>query len=394
MGKLWRKDLVKVLFSFFVLSTNFLLTAQESDLFKGEKNDGPYLFYQGNTVKIVNANYGFNHLYFDIDSFDIKKLEKRKIKVKPNSSLPAFHFNLFKFKADSAVHASAEKLLLVSDIEGNLEDFVRILITAGVINKKYEWTFGSNQLFINGDLFDRGNDVTAFLWLVYKLDGESKLAGGKVLVNLGNHDEMNLRGFTGYVVAKYLYLAQGLGIEYKKLYDENTELGRWLRTKNCITLIDSNLFVHAGLSYELLIAKLNAEEINTVIRENLGKEDSLMGPLPKFLFGNLGPLWYRGLVFNYQKYNPITSERLNIVMDYFKVKHIIVGHSIVQEIVGLHDGRVIAADVDHPENRKAGKSRALLITKNRFYTINDKGQIKDLPVVKGFNQIINEQSNY
>jgi hypothetical protein len=81
-------------------------------------------------------------------------------------------------------------------------------------------------------------------------------------------------------------------------------------------------------------------------------------------------------------------------MDYFKVKHIIVGHSIVQEIVGLHDGRVIAADVDHPENRKAGKSRALLITKNRFYTINDKGQIKDLPVVKGFNQIINEQSNY
>ena len=60
------------------------------------------------------------------------------------------------------------------------------------------------------------------------------------------------------------------------------------------------------------------------------------------------------------------------------------GHTIVPEIVGLHGGKVIAVDVDHYENRKNGKSRALLIKNNRFYVVTDNGKTLDLPVLNGF----------
>ena len=56
------------------------------------------------------------------------------------------------------------------------------------------WTFGKGHLVICGDLFDRGNDVTAELWLLYKLEEEAKEKGGYVHTILGNHEIMNLSG--------------------------------------------------------------------------------------------------------------------------------------------------------------------------------------------------------
>ena len=36
------------------------------------------------------------------------------------------------------------------------------------MDEKYQWIFGKGHLVICGDLFDRGNDVAAELWLIYK----------------------------------------------------------------------------------------------------------------------------------------------------------------------------------------------------------------------------------
>ncbi|MFN8255657.1 MAG: metallophosphoesterase, partial [Bacteroidales bacterium] len=382
---------VRLVLVFLFYGVGTIVQAQDKNPLANEKYDGPYLFYKSDSVKILSVQFGNNEIFLLEDSFPAHKLESRKIKVKPNASMPAFQVKLFKYDTDSTYLPTPGKIFLVSDIEGNLKDFVDILKVAGVINKKYEWTFGANYLVINGDLFDRGNDVAAFLWLCYKLDGESRLSGGKVLINLGNHDIMNLRGNTNYVIDKYLYLAHALGVNYKTFYDQNTELGRWLRTKNTITVIDSTAFVHAGLSYELTFANADFELINNSVRENIDIPDSLMENLPKYLFGNFGPFWYRGLVFNNLKFRPISEEKLNKVLDYFKVKRIIVGHSIVPEIVGLHSGKVIAVDVNHYENRENKRARGLLITNGKYYTVNDDGNINELKIVDGFNQKITEQ---
>ncbi len=45
-----------------------------------------------------------------------------------------------------------------------------------------------------GDMFDRGDQVTECLWLVYALEETAKAAGGYVHFILGNHELMNLQG--------------------------------------------------------------------------------------------------------------------------------------------------------------------------------------------------------
>lgn len=390
MNKMKSCTILIIFLSVFGYNAKGEFFQQEASELQFERNDGPYIFYKENHVEIVTVQYLYNEQKIKIDSFPKQLLADKKIKVIPNAPIRPFSFNLFSYIPEPSFCKMPEKLIVVSDIEGNLEDFAKILQVTGVINKKYQWTYGSNHLLINGDLFDRGTDVTAFLWLCYKLDRESALAGGKVHIILGNHDEMNLRGNTNYVMPKYLHFSSALGIEHKKLYDENTEIGRWLRTKSSILIIDSTLFVHGGLSISMLALKLNPEQINNYVRENLGKVDTLMEPVPKFIFGSYGPFWYRGLVVNNPRYRPATPEQLNMILDYFGVKRIVVGHSIVPEIIGLHNGKVIAADVEHHKNRKEKKSRALLITNNQFFTINDAGKINKMPVVNGFGESIDE----
>ena len=278
-----------LLFFLFIFTGISEASVQQQPIVQTEFHDGPYLIYKGDKVEIITVKYNFNDPRIKIDSFNIQELAEKKIKVMPNSKMPAFSFKVFSYKPEPVYAEKSEKMLVVSDIEGNFEDFTKILRVAGVINKKYEWTYGSNQLFINGDLFDRGNDVTAFLWLCYKLDNDSRHYGGKVHISLGNHDEMNMKGDTRYVDSKYLNLDSILGIEHKVLFDENTEIGRWLRTKNCITIVDSTLFVHGGISMDLIKLQLNPEQINRIARENLGKDRLEMEKIPQFIFGSYGP---------------------------------------------------------------------------------------------------------
>ncbi len=59
------------------------------------------------------------------------------------------------------------KIFVVSDIEGNFVSFFKLLVAAEVINSKTEWTFSDGHLVILGDCFDRGEQVTECLWLIY-----------------------------------------------------------------------------------------------------------------------------------------------------------------------------------------------------------------------------------
>ena len=61
-----------------------------------------------------------------------------------------------------------------------------------MIDADYNWIFGTNQLVIIGDVFDRGVDVLPIYWLIYKLEKEAEDAGGKVTFLIGNHETMVL----------------------------------------------------------------------------------------------------------------------------------------------------------------------------------------------------------
>jgi len=121
-------------------------------------------------------------------------------------------------------------------------------------------------LVICGDLFDRGKDVPAVLWLLYKLEQDAKAKGSFVHTILGNHDMMNLSGDLRYVDPKYIKSVSAMGYDYMDLYNENAELGKWFRSKNLIEKIGDNICLHGGVSAEINKLGLSVEEINKVSR--------------------------------------------------------------------------------------------------------------------------------
>jgi len=58
--------------------------------------------------------------------------------------------------------------------------WVHLLQVNGVIDHALNWSYSSGHLVLIGDMVDRGNNVVPLLWLIYKLEGEAKLAGGDV----------------------------------------------------------------------------------------------------------------------------------------------------------------------------------------------------------------------
>lgn len=347
-------------------------------------NDGPYILYEGSNATIWHFQKGSDSSNLISERYSISELKTKQIEVFPNSNMAPFYITLFDYIADPDFVGSPKKTVVISDIEGNFVDFVNILTASGVMNDDYSWEFGKNHLVFNGDLFDRGTDVMAVIWLCYKLDYESRKVGGRVHIILGNHEEMNLRGNTKYVDKRYLDVADQIGVEYKQLFNENTEIGRWLRSKNTITRLGKTLFVHGGISSEVLDMGLTSQQINNVVRENLGKNKEDLNETGEIIWGNAGPFWFRGLILSDEKYLPVSSEIIDTILTYFGADKIIVGHCIAPEVTSLHNGRVIAVDVDHPENRDKGKSRALIITRGSIKGINDSGKRTKLPALNGF----------
>lgn len=275
------------------------------------------------------------------------------------------------------------KLLVLSDPHGNLECLVSVLRNNGVIGPGYRWTFGNNQLVIIGDIFDRGKDVVQIFWLVYKLEQEAWEAGGTVTFTLGNHEEMVLRGDCRYAKAKYKELADSLNIPYQNLWRENSELGRWLRTRNLIQVVGDNLIVHAGLSEEFRKCKEPLSRINETAGRGLSlnrEERRKISPLSALVFDTkTGPFWYRGMVKSADKYRPVSANEVDKILKKFQVKRILVGHTIFDDITTFYRRKVIAVNVDNKENLKKGRGRGLWIEGNRISVIYDKKTPQPLP---------------
>jgi hypothetical protein len=331
--------------------------------------DGPYVFYTDDKIESVSVN-NKNELIREDVSFN------SDLNVELPKPYKAFKVQLKKNLIQKAIYPKADKIFIVADIEGNISALVDLLKSNNVIDEDYKWTFGNGHLVLNGDFVDRGNFVTQVLWLIYKLESEAEKAGGKVHFIIGNHEDMLLRANWKYTQQKYKAIAGSLSIGYKDLYGENTELGKWLRTKNLITKIGDCVFVHAGLSKELLDRKLSIEEINRFAIPYVGIHSSVRAnsELAGFLYGGMGPVWYRGLVVDYKNYLKITNKDLDEVLKYYEAKRMIVGHNVVEEISFDFKGRVVRVDVDHYEGAQA----LLIVDGKEFYRVDDEGNSEEL----------------
>jgi Calcineurin-like phosphoesterase len=331
--------------------------------------DGPHVFYRGDKVVVKYV------VMRDTGAKAVTQIFPNTETVGLTCMIPEtkdkFSFSIRQNLSTSpAVYPASKRLLALSDIEGNFEAMKLMLQSAGVMDTEFNWSFGDGDLVLVGDFFDRGLNVTECLWLLYKLDGEAEKAGGKLHFILGNHEIMNLQGNTKYMRSKYFENARLMQMDYKYWYDHNSELGRWLRSKNAIERIGDYVFCHGGISLDMVNMGLNFEEINRHVQENIGKtEQEITSPEAKLIFDTkVGVFWYRALAKSL-----VTAAEVDTIMDYLEGKKLVLGHTLQQDIAAYYDGRVICIDLYHEELLRQGFVKALWVENGKAYALTSKG---------------------
>lgn len=329
--------------------------------------DGPYIFKEDSTivVKWLEQNMLFEVTIFD-DNYSL---------IEMNFGFALDTANLFQKKKGpiNSNFNNVKKFVAISDMHGQYLLTVKLLRKYGIIDDDFNWNFGEGHLIIDGDIFDRGDDVTKMIWLIYKLKNQADKSGGKVHYLLGNHELMVLNKDLRYVNDKYVSSGIMMSTNYDQLFSENSIIGEWLINNPIILTINDVLFVHAGISPEFIERQITQQEVNSLFQDKiLGKNTAIIknDTLLDFLKGRNGPVWYRG----YFSDSAFTEQKLDRILDYFNMNRIVVGHTSQDSIVSLFGGKVFGID----SSIKNGKSGELLIyEKGKFYRGTlDFGKIK------------------
>lgn len=346
--------------------------------------DGPYV--------IRSSDGGWTSRWIESEA-ESSRVRDRDVKVgdvvtiAAVGALPAFEVKLrgpARPAADEIEVAARTPLFVMADTHGEFEIAAQLLQRHGVIDQRLRWSFGKGQLAVLGDVFDRGPNQTELLWLIYKLEDEAARAGGGVHLAVGNHESMVLSGDNRYLNPKYPRVASLLGAaSYTSLWDEQSLLGQWLRSKAAMFRLGDYLCLHGGVSPELLERGLTLSSVNQIVRAAL-TESSPPSEQARFVMGQTGPLWYRGY-FEAAARNsgmPLAgSADVDRIRERFGVKAILVGHTRVPTITPLYDGRVIAVQVYPHRDRQthAPVMEALLIRNGQMFRVRVDGSREMLP---------------
>jgi Calcineurin-like phosphoesterase len=335
-----------------------------------EQYDGPYVQYKDDQVFVNYILESAGTKILKTDS--IASQQKNNLMLKVMTDIPGKSFQVQlkkKLRNEKSEFPKVKNLVVLSDIEGNFSAFRKLLQVNKVIDEDFNWKFGDGHLVLIGDFFDRGQQVTEVLWFIYYLEEKAKAGGGYIHFILGNHEIMNLSGDLRYVQQKYFDNATLLHQKYVMLYDKNSELGRWLRTKNIVEKIGDIMFMHGGISGTINMMNISVPSINKIARTSYA--DSTLkfnDPRLDIIFSDLGPFWYRGY---YAQNNPGIHLQIDSTLSQFGINHIITGHTIVSDTISVwYNGKLLNTDVHHV----AGKSEALLIENNKYYRVNAEGK--------------------
>ena len=327
--------------------------------------DGPHITYRKNEI--------FQN-YYIIDTNGRKQSDQKKLEIgsgeiileNPVEQIPYIKIkkNILKYPEE---YQEVSRILALGDIHGDFNLLFQFLINCKVIDENLNWIFGDGHLVFCGDIFDRGEKVTECLWLIYHLENESLKNGGQVHYLLGNHEIMSMDGDTRYLSNKYDTLCMNFRLSYKDLFNEETELGRWLRRKNTVIKINDYIFIHAGISPKLKNYKLSLAGINQRVRNYLEGDEDL------FYFVNdvWSPIWYRGYLMNWQGMGSIREDQVKDILSFYQAKSIVFAHTNVETVERLFDGKLYAIDIPFA---KDNPSQALLIEHDKPYTVSFQGE--------------------
>ncbi len=384
------------------------------------------------------------------------------------------------------VAAHAARIVAVGDIHGEIDGFDSVLRAAALIDEDGRWVGGDAILVQTGDVTDRGPRVREVMDRLRSLEEQAPAQGGRVVALLGNHEFSNLthlfdESSTPARVYKEIWAAfaavdskrrqraayrKWLGwyqrypgcvkqpnyawvedraawsedhppgfVEYIEAISATGEYGRWLRGLDLAVEVDGAIFLHGGISPQLVergfrsvtaineageraLATLDDDRRHLIEEQVIlsfstlwethcamfvemarleldGKPKALArraeleelnsrlpGMAGWFPTQTDGPLWYRGLATAEEAE---LSPKLDAILDAFGAKRIAVGHT--PQMGGIRSrfgGRVFLLDTAMAYPELGGRAAALEIDGDRVMAVYPDGRmpIAEKPVAE------------
>jgi hypothetical protein len=157
---------------------------------------------------------------------------------------------------------------VVSDVHGHLADLRRGLARAGLVDDGGAWVGGEDDLWVLGDLMDRGPDGAG---VVHFLRALATARPDRVRVLLGNHEALALGAklFDDPRFAVMWQMNGGHAADQDALDDDDVA---WLRGLPAVGVHADHLLMHSDTT-EYLGFGDSVEEVNATVRERLSRPD-------------------------------------------------------------------------------------------------------------------------
>jgi hypothetical protein len=183
--------------------------------------------------------------------------------------------------------AEQKRHIIVGDIHGELEGFKEILLNAGLIDDKDNWSGCADILIQTGDAIDRGPYSREAVDLLKRLQKEAAVAKGEVVRLCGNHELMLLQHcfyFTNFNDPMYLAyelkeeIARG---DVRASYTDGERLYTHAGLRSAIReiLLDELKDERSKLKTDRIDLFLLADHINKIFREFVEKDDIKRHPI-------------------------------------------------------------------------------------------------------------------
>lgn len=176
---------------------------------------------------------------------------------------------------------------VIGDLHGQIEAFVHLLRSVGLVDVSRRWTGEDATLVLLGDFVDRGPHGVACIELAMGLEAEAQARGGRVLTLMGNHDLVLLAAYAfpdfggALGITFYQNWLQCGGVE-ADMEALSWEHARWLRARPAMALLSDTLFVH-GDSEVYLDHGRSLKAVNASVKRVLAAAD--IAALDRFLDG-------------------------------------------------------------------------------------------------------------
>jgi len=238
-----------------------------------------------------------------------------------------------------------EKIVVIGDIHADFETFFSILLKTGLINEQLEWTGKKTTLIIIGDLVDgksragkwKGDSDVNVIKLIERLIKISSEKGGHVIVLLGNHEFMNIKGNFAYSGDRSI---KEMGGNNGRLKYFNSNFKEFAKKCYLAVRFGDWVFCHAGIPLEIS-KSIKVEELNLLLHKYLNgkmkqKEEDIFYEL---ISGDYGILTNREF-----GNSTVNSDRLNKTLNNMKAKCMVVGHTVQNRVNSLCNGKLWRVD--------------------------------------------------